>query len=180
MGGVRRPFSVDDVVVLVDVESEDRRALSVCSAFCRNHNDGVGCFYLRKLFDAALGIIELLNPVLGAGIASLERLLERRQPGVKLHNACVVSDHGRAGGKESGILTGAIIGDSLRSSVLPVEHNGVGRVLDNGGHIERCRWRVGRSMVRVRGKTARYGMDLSMADVARQLVCDYKIDCSVS
>lgn len=92
--------------------------------------------YLGKLFNAALGIVDLLDPVLGAGVAPLEGFLKRRQPRIELHDTCTRLANAQTEPQGPVFLTSAIVGDALGSSLVPVEGNRVCRVLDNGGHGE--------------------------------------------
>lgn len=66
--GIGSPFPIDDVVLLVNIETKN-----------------VGT--LAELGKAAFSVVNGLNPCLGFGIPSFQRILERRQPRVDLKNA---------------------------------------------------------------------------------------------
>lgn len=48
------------------------------------HRRGLRATYSRELFNTTLGVVDLLDPVLGFRVSLLEGVLERTEPGVKL------------------------------------------------------------------------------------------------
>ena len=83
MRRIRRPFPVGDVVLAVEIESELLESLvwSVVGL------DGLRCTDSAELLQSSLGLVNLLDPVLGIAVSFLEGLFERGEPWVELDYA---------------------------------------------------------------------------------------------
>lgn len=80
---IRRPFSIGDIVLTVHIYPKLLEALykSVLGlAICGSTNSA-------ELVQAALGLVDLLNPILCLAVSFLELLLERGEPWVHFDNA---------------------------------------------------------------------------------------------
>lgn len=90
MGCVRCPFSVNDVVVVINIQAEylsplHKNGLVSCQeppgAFSKLVTDSA------ELLQATLGVIDVLIPLLCLSVASSEGVLERGKPWIELNDA---------------------------------------------------------------------------------------------
>lgn len=91
-------------------------------------------WYLAELVQTTLCLVDSLDPVLGLGVASLQCVLEGRQPGVELYDSCSESVSGTGHGHVQGEQTSAILGNIIFSH-LAAAHQRVGGVLSDGVHF---------------------------------------------
>ena len=83
MRRIRRPFPVGDVVLAIEVESKllETLILSVVGL------EGMRSTNSAELLQSSLGLVNLLDPVLGIAVSFLEGLFERGEPWVELDYA---------------------------------------------------------------------------------------------
>lgn len=84
--GVGSPFAVDDVAIGLDVEAKPLETLQAASV--RRARRGRRAAYARELFQAALCVVNCLDPFLRLGEAALERVFEGLEIAVELDDAC--------------------------------------------------------------------------------------------
>lgn len=85
--GIRCPFAIDDIVITVDVETEDFSALWLVvrdKARKSRHSGNKQAAHFTELIQAAFRLLDGLDPVLGLGVSSLQGILEGTQPWIDL------------------------------------------------------------------------------------------------
>lgn len=100
--GVGSPLSIDNIVVLIDIETEYISSLEQCSQYgcVPSRVPRAWCLEaacLGELGQATFCLINFLDPALGAGDSSLQHVLERREPGIDLQHtweqvSCVLGE----------------------------------------------------------------------------------------
>jgi hypothetical protein len=83
--GIGRPLAVHDVAIGLDVEAVDLVALQERSAWESNTKSGRS--HSRELLQAALGLVNCLDPFLCFGEAAPQRASEGLKVAVELHDA---------------------------------------------------------------------------------------------
>lgn len=92
--GVGSPFSVCDAAILVDVQTKDLGTLQSYVSVALTASTITGTKRklmtdLAELLQTTFCLVDGIDPRLGFGIAPLESVLERLEPGVNAQDTCI-------------------------------------------------------------------------------------------